>query len=147
MVVHNYQRKRCNKDGVSQYFNITGLSREESWKATNPDNPYDTIEVPDLRDPYKVEMKVIKLEGSSAKHGTWKYYESGTGNIVKSEKYFLDKLEDPASMIIPLDAVANDSVPGVKKPSTTKTKPAAVLEFEKKNSGKKKVKVIDGRTF
>jgi len=135
------------KDGVSQYFNITGLAREESWKSTNPDNPYDTIEVPDLTDPYKVEMKVIKLEGSAVKHGTWKYYESGTGSLLKSEKYFLDKKEDPASMIIPLDTVANDSMPGVKKPLATKAKPQAVLDFEKKNSGKKKVKVIDGRTF
>lgn len=54
-----------NKDGVSQYFNITGLVREESWKAVNPANPYDTIEVPDPIDPYKVEMKVVKIDGST----------------------------------------------------------------------------------
>lgn len=137
-----------NKDGISQYFNISGLVREESWKAVNPDNPYDTIEVPDPIDPYKVEMKVVKIEGSAVKHGNWKYYESGTGALVKTETYFLDKLEDPYKKLMQgtADQASTDSSAIVKKP-VVKAKPPAVLEFEKKNSGKKKVKVIDGRTF
>ena len=138
-----------NKDGKSQYFNIAGLVREESWKAVNPENPYDTIEVPDPVDPYKVEMKIVKIEGSSVKHGPWKYYESTSGTIVKSENYFLDKLEDPykAAMQASGNTAATDSIPGVKKPAGASSKPQAVLDFEKKNKGKKKVKVIDGRTF
>jgi hypothetical protein len=136
-----------NKDGISQYFNIAGLVREESWKAVNPDNPYDTIEVPDPIDPYKVEMKVVKIEGSSVKHGNWKYYESGSGSLVKTDSYFLDKLEDPLKKFAQANtSEASGDSSNVKKP-VAKTKPAAVLEFEKKNSGKKKVKVIDGRTF
>ena len=138
-----------NKDGVSQYFNITGLVREESWKAVNPANPYDTIEVPDPIDPYKVEMKVVKIDGSTVKHGNWKYYENGTGKLVKSESYFLDKKQEPASMLVDISGLDNsptDSLPVAKKP-VAKSKPQAVLEFEKKNSGKKKIKVIDGRTF
>ena len=137
-----------NKDGISQYFNIAGLVREESWKAVNPDNPYDTIEVPDPIDPYKVEMKVVKIEGSAVKHGNWKYYESGSGSLVKTDTYFLDKLEDPFKKLMEANGGDPASVDSstIKKP-VAKIKPPGVLEFEKKNAGKKKIKVIDGRTF
>ncbi len=135
-----------HKDGISQYFSIMGLLREESWKAVNPKNPYDTIEVHDPIDPYKVEMKVVKIDGSTVKHGSWKYYEGGL--ITKQENYFLDKLEDPfKSLMAGGNSYVIDTIPGIKKPAGPKEKPQAVLDFEKKNSGKKKVKVIDGRTF
>jgi hypothetical protein len=136
-----------NKDGVSQYYNIAGLIREESWKAVNPDNPYDTIDVPDLHDPYKVARRVIKIEGTAVKHGTWRFYESATGSISKTEKYFLGKLEDPnAKVVAVLDANKNADSTTKAKPAV-KPKPQAVLDFEKKNAGKKKVKYIDGQTF
>jgi hypothetical protein len=132
-----------NKDGLSQYYNIAGIVREESWKAVNPANPYDTIEVPDLVNPYKVEMRVIKIEGFTVKHGKWKYFDSGNGMIVKTENWFLDKLEDPNQK----STAAQDANGSSKttKPAE-KVKPQQVLDFEKK-IGKKKVKVIDGRTY
>jgi hypothetical protein len=136
-----------NKDGISQYFNIAGLAKEESWKAVNPDNPYDTIDVPDLHDPTKVARRVIKIEGTSVKHGTWRFYESGSGSISKTEKYFLGKLEDPNAKFLVADgsAAASDTTKSTKP--AVKAKPQAVLDFEKKNAGKKKVKYIDGKTF
>ena len=76
-----------HKDGVSQYFNIAGITREESWKAVNPANPYDTVDVPDVYDGGKVYRKVVKIEGSTVKHGSWKYYNEGL--FTKTEKYFL----------------------------------------------------------
>lgn len=84
-----------NKDGKSQYYSISGPVREESWKAVNPLNPYDTVDVIDPVDPTKVERRVVKIEGSTVKHGTWKYFENTSGSIIKTENYFLDKLEDP----------------------------------------------------
>ncbi len=136
-----------NQDGISQYYSIAGLVREESWKAVNPENPYDTIEVPDPVNPYKVEMKVVKIEGSTVKHGSWKYYDVATGRIIKTENYILNKLETPSSMILPMDGTDTEGkgVVAQKQPNENK-KPPQVLEFEKKNAGKKKVKVIDGRT-
>ena len=140
-----------NKDGKSQYYNIAGLVREESWKAVNPENPYDTVDVPDPIDPYKVERKVVKIEGSSVKHGTWKYYESGSGALTKTESYFLGKMEDPMKALAASgggnagDAKeATDST--VAKAAPKKVKPKEVEAFEKK-VGKKKVKTIDGSTF
>lgn len=133
------------KNGNQQYFNYAGLEREESWKAVDPKNPYDTVEVPDLNDPRKVELRRIKLEGSSLKHGTWKYYDAGAGTIIKVENYVLDKLEVPGQKKDALAAgTATDSAT-VKK-AASKPKPAEVLEYEKKNAGKKKIKVRDGRT-
>ena len=130
-----------NKDGLNQYFDIAGMIREESWKAVNPANPYDTVDVYDPIDPNKVRMQVVKIEGSAVKHGKWKYFESTTGRIVKTENWFLDKIEDPNSF-------ANNSAKAVldtaKKP-VAKVKPQAVLDFEKK-AGKKGIKVIDGKT-
>lgn len=133
------------KNGNQQYFSLAGLEREESWKAVDPKNPYDTVEVPDLNDPKKVELRRIKLEGSSLKHGTWKYYDAGAGTIVKVENYVFDKLEIPgAKKDIIAAATTTDSATVKKAPA--KPKPAEVLEYEKKNSGKKKIKVRDGRT-
>jgi hypothetical protein len=130
-----------NKDGKCQYYNITGIVREESWKAVNPDNPYDTIDVYDPVDQNKMHRQIVKIEGSSVKHGTWNFYEDGL--IKRSENYFLDKRQDIFKPGVTEGEVAADTK-ATKAP--TKTKPKEVMEFEKK-VGKKKVKVIDGTTF
>jgi len=133
-----------NKDGKCQYFNIAGIIREESWKAVNPDNPYDTIDVIDPVNPNKVYRQVIKLEGSSIKHGPWNYYEDGL--ITKTENYVLDKKQDPFKGAVAGDETAGNGATSKTDKTPAKTKPKEVLEFEKK-VGKKKVKVIDGTTF
>jgi hypothetical protein len=123
-------------DGKSQYFNRTGsLLREESWRAVDPMKTMDTVNVYDVTDPNKViDRVVIKLEGQTYKHGTWKYYDPEWGTVVKTEEYFLDKLKTPDE----------DSKPATA--AKTAQKPKEVLDFEKKNSGKKKVKMRDGGT-
>jgi hypothetical protein len=131
-----------NKDGLNQYFDIAGLVRDESWKAVNPANPYDTVDVYDPIDPNKVVMQVVKIEGTSVKHGRWRYYDSETGRIVKTENWFLDKIEDPNAYANLTSKAASDTA--TKKP-VAKVKPKEVMDFEKK-AGKKGVKVIDGRT-
>ncbi len=133
-----------NKDGKCQYYNIAGIIREESWKAVNPANPYDTIDVYDPVDQNKIYRQVIKIEGTTVKHGQWNYYEDGL--ITKTENYFLDKLQDPFKNATAAgDAAADSSIAKTAK-GQAKTKPKEVLDFEKK-VGKKKVKVIDGTTY
>lgn len=136
-----------NKDGKSQYYSISGIVREESWKAVNPANPYDTVDVIDPVDPTKVERKVVRIEGSSVKHGTWKYFDNSSGMIVKTENYFLDKLQDATKLETASNGndYSSDSTSSNAKASS-KVKPKEVLDFEKK-VGKKKVKVIDGTTY
>ena len=137
-----------NKNGRSLYFTPFGQPmREESWKAVNPDNPYDTVDVYDVVDPTKViDRVVVKLDGHTLKHGTWKYYDPEYGSIVKTEQYHLDKLKTPFDDLAPIDISDNAKA---KSDSTGKkplAKPQAILDYEKKNAGKKKIKVRDGKT-
>jgi antitoxin component YwqK of YwqJK toxin-antitoxin module len=123
-----------NKDGIAQYFNINGeLRAEQSWKALNPDKVYDTIQVedPDKLDSY--HQVVVKNEGASLKHGTWKYYDEN-GIVIREENYVLGKLEHDNTVAV--------------EPSEQKKvpKPKEVLEFEKQKKGKKKIRYQDGST-
>ncbi|HRO48422.1 hypothetical protein [Agriterribacter sp.] len=132
--IENY--KWGEKDGKQQYYTKMGdLLREESWRATNPENPYDTVQVPDPAIPDKWETKVIKLEVATVAHGTWKFYDPNTGFITKQEQYFFGQKEK-----------GSGNTTAAAAPDHVAEKPKAVTEWEKKNSGKKKVKVRDGRT-
>ncbi len=133
IAIENY--KYGGKDGLQQYFTMMGdLGREEGWKAYNPDAPYDTIPIYGTGSNEIINYKIVKAEQYSVKHGKWKWFDPTTGRITRSEIYdrgFLPKEPEPNV------ASAVD-----KK----KVKPAEVLEYEKKNAGKKKVKVRDGQT-
>ena len=139
-----------NKNGKCSYYtNTGGLLREESWRAVNPDNPVDTVDVYDLHDPTKVIDRVaVRLTGFTLKHGLWTYYDPYEGTITKTERYWLDKLsignegDDELKPIDVTDSKSKSDTTGKR----TMTKPQAVLDYEKKNAGKKKIKVREGRT-
>ena len=135
-----------NKNGLCRYFTLAGLEREESWRAVNPGKAYDTIDVQDLKDPNKYEEVIVKTDGSSMRHGTWKYFYAATGYLLKTEKYILDKLQEPGAEDLTKN-LSLDSDTTKAKPTIIplKVKTKEVLEFEKKTSGKKN-KVRDGRT-
>jgi hypothetical protein len=127
------------KDGQAQYYNMMGnLLREESWRALNPDKVYDTLDVEDVMSPGNFKTVVVKNEGASLKHGEWRYYDPSSGFIAKQEFYRLGKLETNGQP----STLKSDTVSLVKK----QAKPKEVLDFEKKNAGKKKVRVRDGST-
>ena len=138
-----------NKNGQSTYLNQMGDPiRQESWRAVNPDNPYDTVNVMDPNNPGLVlRREVVKMEGFSLKHGTWKYYAAG-GVIEKTENWYFDKpARRDGDELLPIDVSENTTL--VKSDTLSKknlTKPQAILDYEKKNAGKKKIKVRDGRT-
>ncbi len=132
------------------YFNNMGnLMREENWKAINPENPYDTIPIYDIDDPQKItRFEVIKLEGQTLKHGTWKIYDPYTGRIERTEKWWLDKPANSEGTGFD-DLAPIDMTQGARSDTASKkivSKPKEILDYEKKNSGKKKIKVRDGRT-
>jgi hypothetical protein len=144
------------KDGRSVYLNTNGEPiREESWRAVNPDNPYDTVNVYDVNDPDKVIAKqVIKLEGYSLKHGAWKYYDTFTGRLEKTEYWYFDKPARKTGIdddeLAPIDVTNNDEGGDTAKADEKKKavpKPKEVIEFEKKKPVKKKITVRDGSTF
>jgi len=147
MAMENYRFGQ--RDGRNVYFNYTGqVMREESWRAIDPANPYDTVNVYDVNDPSKITGKrVIKVEGLTVKHGTWKYYDGMTGRIEKTEQWVMDKpkVEALDDDLAPIDVADGTVLKEAKKPAATK-KPQAILDYEKKNAGKKKIKVRDGNT-
>lgn len=150
LAVENYRWGQ--KDGRCEYYNnVEDLVRVESWRAINPNSPYDTIPVTDPNNPNKViRYEIVKVESPSVKHGFWRFYDPGTGRIEKSEQWLFDKLKkDDDEEEIDVATVAADGTQTVAKKEAApkpKVKPKEVLEYEKKNSGKKKIKVRDGRT-
>jgi hypothetical protein len=127
-----------NKDGVCQYFNASGsLVREESWRALNPDKLYDTLEIEDIDHLNEYKTVIVKNEGVAIRHGQWKFYDPSTGMINKIQTYTMGKLENPKS---------NTGSDSTKNVSKTMVKPKEVQDYEKKNAGKKKIKVRDGQT-
>ncbi|MEO7264166.1 MAG: hypothetical protein ABIW38_04600 [Ferruginibacter sp.] len=137
IAVENY--KNGGKDGLQQYFTYLGdLVLEENWKGYDPDAPYDTIAVYGTGSGEIIDYKIVKAEQYSVKNGEWKFYEPGTGRLIKTEQWERNNLVLPGSDKSSSLAVKDASA---KKPEKT----AQMLEWEKKNKGKKKV-VRDGRT-
>ena len=78
-----------------------------------------------------------------------------TGTIERTEEWVMDKPKTNMEVIkvidaddmAPIDVTSTKATPKKDdKKVTTSTKPQAVLDYEKKNSGKKKIKVRDGST-
>jgi hypothetical protein len=127
-----------NKDGLCQYFNSSGaLLREENWRALNPDKLYDTLVVEDIDHLNEYKTVIVKNEGVAIRDGYWKFYNSSTGMIYKTQFYTLGKLETPKT------SAGSDSANVASK---VMVKPKEVQDYEKKNAGKKKIKVRDGAT-
>ena len=125
------------KDGLQQYFSYLGdLVREENWKGYNPDSPYDTIAVYGTGSGEIIDYKIVKAEPYSVKDGEWKYYEPGSGRIIKTEQWVRNNLVEPNAP--KPAAIASDKPKKVEKT-------AQMTEWEKKNKGKKKA-LRDGKT-
>ncbi|MFN8244025.1 MAG: hypothetical protein U0X40_08240 [Ferruginibacter sp.] len=134
--VENY--KFGGKDGIQQYFTFLGdLVREESWRGYNPDAPYDTIPVYGAYNNEIVDYKIVKAEQYSVRQGEWKYYEPGSGRLIKVETYDHNRLTTPDEPAKPV-AVETDKTKKVEKTPE-------MLQWEKKNKGKKKA-LRDGQT-
>jgi antitoxin component YwqK of YwqJK toxin-antitoxin module len=147
LAIENYRWGQ--KDGRCQYFNqMEDLIREESWLAVDPKNPYDTVAVYDPQNPNKIlRYEVVKIDEPSVKHGTWRYFDAGTGRIEATEQYVLNRKktkESEDAELAPIDPANPNAT--TKKEAKPKAKPKEVLEFEKKNAGKKKIRVREGNT-
>jgi hypothetical protein len=148
----NYRWGKLN--GKQYYYtNNGGLLREESWRAMDPKIAFDTVDVYDLNDPTKVkERAIVKNEGYAVKHGKWVYYDPVEGVETHTENYWLNKLRTDMDEFIadddikPLSLAGSGKVAKTDTASKSKAKPQVVLDYEKKNSGKKKVKTRTGET-
>ena len=128
------------KDGFQQYYSPLGeLLREENWRGYNPDAPYDTIAVYGTGSNEIVDYKIVKAEQYSVKQGLWRFYEPVTGRLLKTEEWERNNLVLPNA---PKKEAGGNSLKGIKK-EVAKT--AEMLEWEKKNKGKKNV-IRNGQT-
>lgn len=140
-------------DGRQQYFTYNGgLMRVEHWRAIDPAQAYDTVAVYDLKDPDKeVGRVVVKNDGVAMKHGKWIYYDPREGTVEAVENYVMNKLQTDDGGMINDDEVrplstskgreVSDSIKKANDPTLKMIK-----QYEKENSGKKKIKVRDGNT-
>lgn len=125
------------KDGAQLYYDRQGnLERQEMWRAFNPDAPYDTIDVYGSGNNEIVGQKIVKAQPYSIRHGDWKFYNTETGSVARIVKYELNR------EIIPKPEPVAAVEPGKKK-EVKKTQ--AMLDWEKKNRGKKGA-IRDGST-
>lgn len=147
----NYAWGKLN--GKQQYFTYNGgLLREEGWRAMDPKVAFDTVAVYDLKDASKViNWVVVKNEGVALKHGKWTYYDPREGTIEATEYYIMNKLRTEGDEMIGDDEIRPIDV-SKGKPVSDSLKKAndptlrAIKDYEKKNSGKKTIKVRDGNT-
>ncbi len=131
--------KLGGKDGIQQYYTYLGdLIREESWRGYDPDAPYDTIAIYGEGNNEIIDYKIVKADQYSVKHGEWKYFDAGTGRLVKTEMY------DRGHLQIPGEVKKTAATQVDKKKEVEKT--PQMIEWEKKNKGKKNA-VRDGRTY
>jgi hypothetical protein len=146
----NYRWGKLN--GKQKYFTFNGgLLREESWRAIDPANAYDTVPVYDLKDPSKMTgTVVVKNDGIALKHGRWVYYDPREGRTEATEFYVMNKLRTDEGDMIGDDDIKPLAVSNGKAKQDTAgkkiVKPQAILDYEKKNAGKKKIKSRDGST-
>jgi hypothetical protein len=94
---------------------------------------------------------VVKNDGYALKHGKWTYYDPVEGKIESTEMYVMNKLQTDDGSMVNDDDIRPLAISNGKTKSDTAThksivKPKEVMDFEKKNSGKKKVKMRDGET-
>ncbi len=143
MSVESYKWGLLN--GKSMYYSVLGLEREESWWAIDPGKKFDTIDVPDLYVDGNYRTVIVPNEGRSMKHGTWNFYNPMTGRIESSEEFIRDSA---VGVLGSLGIAAKKAEPKPVGDTATKKveKPSVVADWEKKNAGKKKVKVREGST-
>lgn len=136
--VENY--KWGMKHGKCTYFTNLGVLRlEQEWVAVNPEKEYDTIMVESLNIFGDYDEVVVKNEGGSLKHGYWKYYDQ-QGRLIATELYKTGQLVKDSRKI------AEEKLAQQPPKPKEVQKPKEVLEFEKQNAGKKKIKVREGNT-
>jgi hypothetical protein len=147
----NYRWGKLN--GRQRYYTYNGgLLRVESWRAIDPSSAYDTVPIYDLKDPGKeIDRVVVKNEGMSLKHGRWSYYDPRQGSVEATEDYVMNKLQTEDGSMVPEDEIRPIAISGGRTKTDTSSnktlqKPQVILDYEKKNSGKKKIKVRDGST-
>jgi hypothetical protein len=121
--------KMGGKDGVQRYFtNLGDLIREENWLGYDPQDPYDTIPIYGDGSNEVLSYKIVKAEPYSVKDGEWKFFEPGTGNLIRKETWDRNRLVSPQQDRRKKQEYVKPN--GIEKTDEMK-------DWDKKNRGKK----------
>lgn len=126
------------KDGVSKYYTYLGLEHEESWKASNPSQLYDTLLMEDIGHENVYHKRIVKRDLVSRKNGIWKYYRPGSLSLLRTETWVDD------NQVVPVLNTELEDRDEKKKVAVRKLK--EVEEFEKQNAKKKVIQYRTGET-
>lgn len=134
MAIETYSKGE--KAGLQQYFGYLGdLEHDENWMPYNPEDPYDTIPIYGTGSNEVVDYKIVKAEPYSVRDGEWHYYEPGSGKILRTEIWDRNRLTNAGNK--------KNSAPAVREKPAKIDKTPEMLEWERKNKGKR---IIDGRS-
>ena len=87
---------KAAKDGIQQYYTYRAIyTARESWRAYNPDAPYDTIPVYGPGNGEILEYKIVKAEQYSVRHGEWRYFDPETGRLYKGKNTTTTSWKNP----------------------------------------------------
>jgi len=128
------------KDGLQQYYTYIGdLEHEEMWRGYNPDDPYDTVPVYGTGSGEIIDFKIVKVEPYAVKEGTWRYYDPGSGRVIREEKWSNNNLISPKSK----NEVTLTPPPYVKPDKPEKPKDAQ--KWDESRKGRRRA-IKDGST-
>lgn len=78
-------------DGESAYFDKGLLTLKANFRGLNRKNQFDTILVVNPVDLEEFDV-IVPTDMGTTRHGTWKYYNPKTGQVIKIEEYQVDSL-------------------------------------------------------
>jgi antitoxin component YwqK of YwqJK toxin-antitoxin module len=74
------------RNGMSQYFENGKLISTGIWRGLNPKYAYDTVLVVDIVNGNDFYVAVPSEKGS-VEHGTWRYYDPNSGQLMKEIEF------------------------------------------------------------
>lgn len=87
--IQNYTAGSLN--GTSRYYEQGRLVCIGNFRSLNTAQKMDSIWVTDPVTNYQ-KLVVVPTEQGTVRHGLWRYYDSGTGQLIKEERYQVDEL-------------------------------------------------------
>jgi hypothetical protein len=79
------------KDGEAKYFEGGHLVAVGQYRGLNPDHARDTFMVEDPVTGAQ-SLKSIATERGTMRHGQWRFYDAGSGRLMREEEYQVDEL-------------------------------------------------------
>jgi antitoxin component YwqK of YwqJK toxin-antitoxin module len=78
-------------DGEAKYYENGRINCVGYYRGLNPNHDFDTVFVLDPATHHEI-TRIIPTERGSVRHGTWRFYDTDNGRMVREEDYQVDEL-------------------------------------------------------